>query len=103
MKAEMDTMTVNGVEYVRTGIEKPNGKRAVVVVDRGWIFAGDVTRKDGRILIENAVWVFKWDTIGFSGVLKNPEKADIRPIDDIDMPAGSEVFCVPVDSEWGKK
>jgi hypothetical protein len=25
------------------------GTRAVVVVDRGWIFAGDVTRENGRI------------------------------------------------------
>ena len=47
-----NTITVNGVEYIRADsvpAAKPNGNRAVVVVDRGWIFAGDVTREDGRI------------------------------------------------------
>jgi len=97
----MDTITVNGIEYVPA--EKPTGTRAVVVVDRGWIFAGDVTRKNGRIYISNALHVFKWETLGFSGVINNPKeaKADLRPIADVDIPAGAEVFSVPVSDGWG--
>ena len=30
--------------------EVPIGNRAVVVVDRGWIWAGDVEEKDGKII-----------------------------------------------------
>lgn len=95
-----ETLTVDGVTYVRADA-KPTGCRAVVVVDRGWIFAGDVSRKDGRIYLSNAVWLFRWSSIGFDGVLKEPAKAEIRKIDDVDIPAQSEVFCVPVKAGWG--
>ncbi len=95
-----ETIKIDDTTYVRADA-KPTGNRAVVVVDRGWIFAGDVTRKDGRIYLSNAVWLFRWSSIGFDGVLKNPSKAEIRKIDDVDVPAQSEVFCVPVPDGWG--
>jgi hypothetical protein len=97
----MDTITVNGIEYVPA--KKFPGARAVVVVDRGWIFAGDVTRKDGRIYISNALHVFKWESLGFSGMIENPKEAqaDLRFIEDVDIPEGAEVFCVPVADGWG--
>jgi len=82
---------------------KPAGNRAVVVVDRGWIFAGDVTRENSRIVLTNALHVFKWESVGFAGMIADPKKAkaDLRPIADVDMPAGAEVFCVPVKGDWG--
>ena len=97
-----DTITINGIEYV-TATSKPVGNRAVVVVDRGWIFAGDVTRENGRITLTNALHVFKWESVGFAGMIADPKKAnaDLRPIADVDMPAGAEVFCVPVVEGWG--
>ena len=97
----MDTITVNGIEYAPA--KKVTGTRAVVVVDRGWIFAGDVTRENGRIYISNALHVFKWESLGFSGMIENPKKAkaDLRPIADVDIPAGAEVFSVPVPDGWG--
>jgi hypothetical protein len=81
--------------------EPKKGNRAVVVVDRGWIFAGDVTEANGRIRLDRAVWLFSWEKIGFNGVIDNPEKADIRPIDPVDIPAGAEIFRVPVSDHWG--
>ena len=94
----MEDLIINGVKYVP--LKKP-GNRAVVVVDRGWIFAGDVTRANGRITITRAVWVFKWSSVGFAGIIADPKTADIRKIDDIDMPAGAEVFSVTVRDDWG--
>lgn len=96
----MEPLTINGTTYVPAN-SVPAGNRAVVVVDRGWIFAGDVTREDGRIRITRAVWVFKWENCGFAAVIENPSKADIRPMADIDMPAGAEIFSVPVSDQWG--
>jgi hypothetical protein len=93
-------MEINGVKYVRED-SKPTSGRAVVVVDRGWIFAGDIRRENGRIYISKAVWVFRWESCGFSKVIENPSNADIRPIANIDLPEASEIFCVPVGSEWG--
>lgn len=75
--------------------------RAVMVIDKGWIFAGDVERKDDRIRLSRCVWVFAWSEIGFNGVIENPARADIRPMQDIDLPAASEIFSVPVHDDWG--
>ena len=85
-----DIVTINGVDYAPIA-NRPTGTRAVVVVDRGWIFAGDVTRENGRIRISNALHVFKWESIGFAGMIADPKKAkaDLRKIADVDMPAGA--------------
>lgn len=97
----MDNVIINGVEYAP--VKKIVGTRAVVVVDRGWIFAGDVTRENGRIRLTRALHVFKWEALGFSGLIDNPKKAkaDLRPVADVDMPEGAEIFCVPVANDWG--
>ncbi len=99
----MKNVTINGIEYAPVS-SRPTGNRAVVVVDRGWIFAGDVTRENGRIRLDRAVWVFRWESVGFDGVIANPkdEKVTIRPMPDgIDLPEGAEIFLVPVDDSWG--
>ena len=102
----MSTITLNGIEYVLATEASPRitGNRAVVVVDRGWIFAGDVTRENGRIRLDRAVWVFCWESIGFDGVIANPKhkSATIKPMSNgVEIPSGAEVFCVPVADDWG--
>jgi len=103
-----ESLSIDGVKYVREDLAVPPpipGKRAVVVVDRGWIYAGDVTRKDGRVLLTNAGWVFRRESIGFDGVLANPKdkKVTIKPVPGgiVDIPCFAEVFCVPVCDGWG--
>jgi hypothetical protein len=44
--------------------------------------------------------VFSWDSIGFAKMVET-EQADLRPIADVDMPEGAEIFCVPVHAGWG--
>ncbi len=98
-----EKIVVNGVEYVRAAAPAA-GSRAVVVVDRGWIFAGDVTRKNGRIRLARAVWVFRWESIGFDGVIANPKDKNVTiksMPNGVDIPEGAEVFCVPVQENWG--
>ena len=93
---------VDGETYVRAASK---GSRAVVVVDRGWIFAGDVTEENGRIYLDNAVWVFRWESIGFAAVVANPKVkgVDLRPLSTrVDIPRASEVFRLPVSADWGK-
>jgi hypothetical protein len=98
-----NTIKIDEVEYVRKDhVTAPVvGNRAVIVVDRGWIFAGDVVRENGRIKLTRALHVFKWESVGFSGMLENTEKADLRKIADVDIPEDSEIFCVPVHESWG--
>lgn len=99
------TIKLDDVEYVRADAVtvKPNGNRAVVVVDRGWIFAGDVTRENGRIKLSRAIHVFRWESIGFDGVIQNPKsnKVTLKPLADVDMPSDAEIFSVPVSDNWG--
>ena len=97
----MDNVVINGIEYAP--IQKKTGTRAVVVVDRGWIFAGDVTRENGRIRLSRAIHVFKWESLGFAKMVDDPKaaKVDLRKIADVDMPEGAEIFCVPVPDNWG--
>lgn len=83
----------------------PTG-RAVVVVDRGWIFAGDRSiTAEGKLRLENAVWVFNWQTIGFAKMLENwrSDKVDLRRIASPEIPLDAEIFSVPVAPDWGLK
>ena len=108
MNLSAEKVTINGVEYVRADAvtlePKPTGNRAVVVVDRGWIFAGDVTRANGRITLTRAVWLRNWSDIGFDGVLADPNSSKLvkKALENpVDIPAGSEIFCIPVAETWG--
>ena len=98
----MNEVTIDGVVYVPKSVQ-PSGNRAVIVVDRGWIFAGDVRRENGRIYLTRCVWVFRWESVGFAAVIADPKKAkaDLRPMADVDIPDDSEIFCVPVPESWG--
>jgi hypothetical protein len=104
MKTDIETIKVNGIDYVRADSipVKPSGNRAVIVIDRGWIVAGDVEEKDGRIYLSRCSLVFRWKTIGFAAVIDDPSRADIRDIADVDIPAASEIFRIPVSENWGK-
>ena len=99
-----NTITIDNVKYVREDSLAPKvaGTRAVIVVDRGWIFAGDITRENWRIKLSRALNVFKWDSIGFPKMIETAN-ADLRPIADVDIPEDSEIFCVPVHDNWGVK
>lgn len=108
MDAKVETISINGIDYVPAGSvpkPKPNGKRAVVVADRGWIFAGDVTEANGRIRLARAVHVFSWSGIGFAKMLQEwkSSKVDLRAVADVDFPSGAEIFRVPVADDWGIK
>ena len=94
---------IDGVCYVPAE-PAPRGVRAVVVVDRGWIFAGDVTEAAGRIRLERAVWVLRWSGVGFDGVIADPKSGSVtlRPMSNpVDLPADAEIFRVPVSDDWG--
>ena len=108
--SNLSSLEINGIVYVpqeqASARTLPSGNRNVVVVDRGWIFAGDTFFKEDRqeFVLSNAVWVFKWDSIGFDGVIKDPKssKATIRKMDKpVVIPKGSVIFKIPVDCGWG--
>ena len=102
---------VDGETYVKRSSlapALPKGPRVILVIDRGWVFAGDLVY-DGdfpsRIFLDNALHVFSWCG-GFPLLVSDPKaaKADLRKIvTRVDVPESSEVFRVPVESAWGTK
>lgn len=99
---EPKEIIVDGQAYVR----KEVGSRYVVVVDRGWIFAGDLRRDGDYLILDDAVWIFRWESIGFDGVIANPasNKVTIKPMgQSVEIPVSSEIFRVPVPAGWGLK
>lgn len=105
---DLNSIAINGVDYVRAdSIIAPAvaGTRAIVVVDRGWVFAGNVTKDEiGQITLSKALHVFKWSSTGFAGLVNDPKaaKADLRPLADVVIPANSVIFSVPIPDNWGK-
>lgn len=109
---DIDKLTIGEVKQLQgllaggASAARPlENKRVVLVVDRGWIFAGDQERtSDGYVRLRNALHVFRWSEIGFAKMLENPksEKVDLRPCADVEVPEDAVVFRVPVSEAWGK-
>ena len=111
--ASLSTIEINGVVYAPVGSSSantlPTGNRHVVVLDRGWIYAGDLSYvEEGGItwqVISNATHVFRWESIGFTGVLENPKnpKVTLKEVAyPVKVPLGSVIYTVPVPETWGK-
>jgi len=86
----MNKIVIDNIEYAPV---KAAGNRAIVVVNSGWIFAGDTEQVDtvvGKsIRITRALHVFKWTRV------------DLRPCDPVEVPLASVIFIVPVSETWG--
>ena len=104
----LQVLEVNGVRYVPEGAASPavlpEGNRAVFVIDRGFIYAGNYSLSDGQYTLSNAVNLRRYEFIGFEGVLANPnsEKATIIKVPyPVIVPSGSVLFLIPVPQGWG--
>ncbi len=106
----IETITINGVQYVRADTlaasVEPSGDRVVVVADRGFIYAGNMTRQeDGNIVLRNAVNVRRWGKGGMGGLLCDPKAAEavLDPVAyPIEFPAGTVLQIVRVPETWGR-
>lgn len=103
-----DYITINGTRYVRedTIPAPPLGNRAVVIADRGFIYAGNLTRQDdGSILLTNAVNVRSWKKGGIGGLLSDPAEAgaQLDPVAyPVEFPSGTVLQIVAVPDTWGR-
>jgi len=106
-ESKINEIEINGVAYARKDSAAqpvPNGNRAVLVLDRGWVFCGDVTEENGRIRLDRAVHVRSWSSVGFDGMLdpKNADNVVIKKLSNrVDFPQDAELFRCPVDDSWG--
>lgn len=94
-------ITVDGVQYRK--IEQPIGNREIVVLDRGFIFVGNVSNEgENTLRISNAQNIRKWEQNGFGGMCLNPKDAmtTCDPCADVICSVSAPIFRVPVPDDW---
>ena len=80
------------------------GDRHIAVLDRGWIFAGNMTIDDAGIYtMTNVVNVRKWSSGGFGGLTRSAKDsgAVLDPCEPIRFHRSALIMAVPIGSEWG--
>lgn len=75
METSINTITINGVEYVeKSSVKAPFeiGEVRIIVADRGWVFVGNCQdHADGSVTITNARNIRAWGTKSGLGELAN--------------------------------
>ncbi len=98
----MNSITVDGVEYVPKSEAKPTGPREIVTVESGWIFVGDVTEESDYLLLENAKNIRKWERSGFGGLTQSAKDsgAELDSMRNMRIALAKVIHRVPVPEGW---
>jgi len=95
----MTKVTVDGKEYVSA----VKGNRRIVVLDRGFIFVGDLRKENEMYILSDAYNVRSWKSGGFGGMETDPKASQVKldKCADKIFKIGSEIFFTPVEDNWG--
>jgi len=65
------TITINGDEYVLVAEAgpRPESKKAILILQRGWVFIGDLSRDGDEFVLSNASNIQSWGTTDGLGQL----------------------------------
>ena len=97
-------MIIDGIEYVPKSDVTPDGCRHVLVLDKGFIFVGNIEDRDGRIYVTNCHNLRRWNSGGFGGALADPKGSGVE-LDKcvpFSVPARVEIGRFPISEEWAK-
>jgi hypothetical protein len=79
------------------------GDRHIVVLDRGWIFAGNLSKDEHHVYtLTDAVNVRKWDSGGFGALSKSATAAGatLDKCATLRFHETAMMFAVPISSDW---
>lgn len=63
MAAAKQSITVDGIEYVKKGSNEPtNSNIKIVILQRGWVFIGRFSEKGDMCYLDNAYTIRTWGT-----------------------------------------
>ena len=101
----MDNEVKKAIETLtRATANCAKGDRHLVVLDRGWIFAGDMTQdKDtGVYTVVNCVNVRKWSQGGFGALSRSAKEAGatLDTCAPIRFRQDALIFAVPIAGDW---
>lgn len=80
------------------------GDRHIVVLDRGWVFAGRMSldKETNIYTVTDCLNIRYWKKVGFGGLSQGAKKAEAT-LDDcvpIKFHARAMIFCVPIPEGW---
>ena len=78
------------------------GDRHLIVLDRGWIFAGDMSLKDDVYTVTNCQNIRKWGKGGFGALSRSAalSGATLDACESIRFKASALIFAVPIAEDW---
>ncbi len=77
------------------------GDRHIVVLDRGWIFIGDLSQDEkGVYTLSNAHNIRKWSKEGFGGLTLGMKNSGATIDKCAAMRFKDMIFAVPVSKDW---
>jgi len=96
-------MDPNELRKLADELEQKSGDRFIVVLDRGWIFVGNLSEiDDDHFVLSNAKNVRKWEKGGF-GLLSQSAKQAGAILDDcadIHFSSSAKILYIPVTEKW---
>jgi hypothetical protein len=105
MEVSAEKIIVNGISYIaEDAIDPPTGDRVLVVLDRGFVFVGQLSHDEdtGMSTISNAANVRRWEKGGFGGMTRSSADSEttIDPCSPIVFRTGSEIMIVSLPRDW---
>ena len=102
----MEQNVKTALEVIAQELEKKvTGNRNIVVLDKGWIFVGNLANNgDETFSLSNVCNLRKWQAGGFGMVVTEPAKAQVTldKCGDINFRSASVIFTAPISENWGK-
>lgn len=99
---EADKMLKKVGDVLRKAVQTPTGNRHIVVLDRGWIFVGDLSHNNGIYTLTNCQNIRKWEKGGFGALSKSGKDAGahLDAAAAIQFRTDAMIFSVPVSEDW---
>jgi hypothetical protein len=105
MNTVVETISINGVEYVKKDAiqanSEPIGEVRIIVADRGWVFVGNCQdNEDGSVTITNARNIRDWGTTKGLGELRFGPIPNKTKYDEYGTVRCVPIVAIGVNSGW---
>ncbi len=103
MNTEVETISINGVEYVKkdSAGSIPMGDLRIIVADKGWVFVGRcLDHGDGSVTINNAKNIRTWGTCRGLGELVDGPIANKTKFDEYGTVRCTPIVQIAVNKGW---
>ena len=91
------------MEKEQSRIQGIHTVKQIIVAQRGWVFAGDVQRKDNQVIIYNAENIRRWGTsngLGQLAIEGKQENTKTDPYGTVEIHELAVVAAITIQAEW---